>query len=792
MTTPQQSVPFNILTSRFAAIAGTSSGPPSEAPSSEISSVDSFSDLRTIAAGLGITDPEEIYTERFKIDRTKLEEMIKLEGYCETMNKAEWFFANLMKESLVHVSWPCRLKIGAKTRKDPHVRIIGRKEDVLRVKDKVMAVLDAKGNRVIMKMDVSYTDHSYIIGRGGNNIKRIMDETQTHIHFPDSNRSNPTEKSNQVSLCGSLEGVEKARSLVRDSTPLLLSFELPIMFPGAPTYDNNTPFIKEMEKQYGVQVIFSARPKLHSSMVLVKGCEKEHKNVIDATRRIIEYMFEDQAPHRHVIMHLEITTSHHPIVLGKNAQNLREIMQRTNTIIIFQDSNDANVKPIKRSQVTISGPINGVYLARQQLLGNIPVTVIFDYPDINIDSETIKELMAAHDVFISSRPKARQSTMCIVIKGIEKFITNIYDARHELLKLTSDRIIADIPPTYYGPNDMTNFKDSSVAQLVASSMTYSAMSPIQIPQMPWNTNITPEMNWRSRVTQQPASPLTTSLLHQHNQITSSMQIPSINIANVSDLHTSGYSTFNSENSILKNGSVNGSSRNTSPENSINYGSKYGPSMGNYMDSPMQQQNLNDSLTYSLDPRIIAGLRAMSLTPQQGEVRTPTAAWQGMGISRTSPSQLEHNSWSDAQPPDGIVPGLFNMTTSLLDSTPMRHRSQLSNYSDIATLLTGLGLGHHIQHFVNAEIDMSVFPTLNEQDLINLGIKALGARRRIMMAIQNMNQLANMQQDHLMQQQHQQNNNNNQQSSSSPPTPLRGFRFNGSAAPGDERRSSGGN
>jgi protein bicaudal C len=146
-----------------------------------------------------------------------------------------------------------------------------------------------------MKMDVSYTDHSYIIGRGGQNIKRIMDETQTHIHFPDSNRSNPTEKSNQVSLCGSLEGVEKARALVRDSTPLLLSFELPIAFPGEPTYDNNTPFIKEMEKQYGVQVIFSSRPKLHSSMVLVKGCEKEHKNVIDATKRLLEFMFGDQA-----------------------------------------------------------------------------------------------------------------------------------------------------------------------------------------------------------------------------------------------------------------------------------------------------------------------------------------------------------------------------------------------------------------------------------------------------------------------------------------------------------------
>lgn len=76
MTSQQQQNSYNILTSRFAAIAGSSSGPPSEAQSSEISSVDSISDLRTVAAGLGI-DPEEIYTERFKIDRTKLEDMIK-------------------------------------------------------------------------------------------------------------------------------------------------------------------------------------------------------------------------------------------------------------------------------------------------------------------------------------------------------------------------------------------------------------------------------------------------------------------------------------------------------------------------------------------------------------------------------------------------------------------------------------------------------------------------------------------------------------------------------------------
>jgi protein bicaudal C len=153
----------------------------------------------------------------------------------------------------------------------------------------------------------------------------------------------------------------------------------------------------------------------------------------------------------------------------------------------------------------------------------------------------------------------------------------------------------------------------------------------------------------------------------------------------------------------------------------------------------------------------------------------------MNLSRTSPSQMESlqstNAWIESQPPDGTVAGLFNLTTSILESTPVRQRNQLSKYNDIATLLTGLGLEHHIHHFINAEIDMTVFPTLTEPDLINLGIKALGARRRILMAVQGM--CANIQQE-MMQQ------------ASSPPTPLRGLRFNGSAAPGDERRSSSGN
>lgn len=419
--------------------------------------------------------------------------------------------------------------------------------------------------------------------------------------------------------------------------------------------------------------------------------------------------------------------------------------------------------------------------------GNLPIALIFDYPEINIESDNINKLMQAHDVYITSRQKSRQSTMCIVIKGVEKYITNIYDARHQLLKLTSDRIIAAIPSSFYGPNDMAHFKNSSIAQLLAGPTSYGPISPIQqIPQITWSNQPEHNSNWRSRSV---TSPLTSNLLHQHNRMTGNLQVPTNTMGrgSVSDMHSSGYHSFVTDSSLTKGESstvLGGSSQHSSPESTMSYNAKFSHGMRNFIDSPHQRymdherrDSLNDSLMH-FDQRIVAGLRAMNMTPQHGEVRVPTPVWQGAGISRTSPAPLESssgsNAWVDAHPPEASI---YNMTTSMLDSTPHRQRHQLPKYNDIATLLTNIGLHHHVQHFIDGEIDMTVFPTLNEQDLINLGIKPLGARRRIMMAVQEMASRINMQQE-MMQQQSQQ---------TSPPTPLR---FSGSLAPGKERSTLG--
>uniref|UniRef100_A0A182VUH0 SAM domain-containing protein n=1 Tax=Anopheles minimus TaxID=112268 RepID=A0A182VUH0_9DIPT len=900
-------------------------GPPSET-TSEISSVESdWGDLRLIAAQLGVANPDDLHVERFKVDRQKLEDMIKVETYSEGMNSAEEFFTNIMKETTTYVSWPCRLKIGAKTKKDPHIRIVGKMADVLRAKDKVMARLDSRGSRVIMKMDVSYTDHSFIIGRGGNNIKRIMEETTTHIHFPDSNRSNPTEKSNQVSMCGSIEGVERARSLVRNSTPLLISFELPILAPGKTPPDNDTPYVKEVEAEFSVQVIFSTRPKLHSSLVLVKGSEKEECMVKEATRRLMDLMCENMASQIPVQMQLEISTQHHPIVLGRASSNLREIMNRTGTQIMFPDANDVNIKPIKRSQVTITGSINGVYLARQQLIGSLPIALIFDYPENTVDSDEITKLMLTHDVFISVRQKSRQSTLCIVIKGIEKFIANIYEARHQLLKSTGARVVAEIPRTYFGPNEHPQQTTQNISALLAGPIAppFSPLSPINslsfvgwpspssaaaaaaLPSADYAFNhmrgqfqnfhvhgpskmptshhqllplsLPPGLDRNiAGSTNGKLSHLAGSHLlsvppghggggggsflqnqqhhqqpvHHHHQLTShshhhrNQQQPVHSNGNCSssnslttsltvsqnsshnDIHSSGYQSLNcSSNSldqqyqsnsssagsvsqVSSNSILNSSSDHQSPgvsgTSGINRLSVCTPETPHYQSdleqrTPLafeQKSSLSDTFLFNLDPRVVAGYKAMHMSPQQGEIRTPTLSWQGLGLSQSSPAPLEacDLSWanssssssaggscantSTSSSSSGATDSRHNMTTTMIEVTPRHQREQMSQYNDVTTILTGLGLEHYIKNFINGEIDMTVFQTLTDQDLLNLDIKPLGARRRILMAIHD---LSARQGSALF--------GSSALSPSALPSAL--SRFSGSAAPGAERRSSSG-
>ncbi|XP_053987472.1 protein bicaudal C isoform X3 [Hylaeus volcanicus] len=415
---------------------------------------ESREELRDIAAVLGIVNPDDLHQERFRVDRHKLEQMML--GDNAVPKTADTFFHNVMEETNTFVTWPSRLKIGAKSKKDPHIKVAGRPDDVRAAKEKIMEILDTRQiNRVTMKLDVSYTDHSHIIGKGGLTIKRVMEETGCHIHFPDSNRSNHQEKSNQVSIAGEVEGVERARARVRNLTPLIFSFELPIMGASQAMPDSTSPYVVKIQEKYNVQVMFRTRPKLHATLVVVKGCEWEVSQVKEATLLLIHYMCQNLASQIQVQMSMEISPQHHSIVLGKQSSNLKMIMQCTATQILFPDAGDPNIPSLKKSNITITGGIHNVYMARQQLVGSLPLVLMFDLPEdtmSSVDTENISQLMQSLDVFINVRHKPKQSTLSVIIKGIERNAGNIYEARKQLLGLDEPRIHAEIPVTYHVPN----------------------------------------------------------------------------------------------------------------------------------------------------------------------------------------------------------------------------------------------------------------------------------------------------------------------------------------------------
>uniref|UniRef100_A0AAR2J0T6 SAM domain-containing protein n=1 Tax=Pygocentrus nattereri TaxID=42514 RepID=A0AAR2J0T6_PYGNA len=346
----------------------------------------------------------------------------------------------VMEETGTQIAWPSKLKIGAKSKKDPHIKVSGKRDNVKEAKEKIMSVLDTKSNRVTLKMDVSHTEHSHVIGKGGNNIKKVMEDTGCHIHFPDSNRNNQAEKSNQVSIAGQPGGVEAARARIRELLPLVLMFELPVIVQLNP--DPSSPAIQHISQTYNISVAFKQRSRLYGATGVVRGSQNNVAAVKRGTAVLLEHLAGSLASAITVSTQLDIAPQHHLSMMGRNGSNIKHIMQRTGAQVHFPDPNC----PQKKSTVYIQGSIDSVCLARQYLMGCLPLVLMFDIKeDVAVDPQCITSLMEQLDVFISVKPKPKQPSKSVIVKSVERNALNMYEARRYLLGLDSSGVPSAAP-----------------------------------------------------------------------------------------------------------------------------------------------------------------------------------------------------------------------------------------------------------------------------------------------------------------------------------------------------------
>lgn len=81
-----------------------------------------------------------------------------------------------------------------------------------------------------------------------------MNDTGCHIHFPDSNRTNTFEKSNQVSIAGTAEGAEQARQRIRTLLPLTVYFDVPINCLSPHAFDTANPVVQAVQRNFGLVI----------------------------------------------------------------------------------------------------------------------------------------------------------------------------------------------------------------------------------------------------------------------------------------------------------------------------------------------------------------------------------------------------------------------------------------------------------------------------------------------------------------------------------------------------------
>uniref|UniRef100_A0A665T139 Bicaudal C homolog 2 n=1 Tax=Echeneis naucrates TaxID=173247 RepID=A0A665T139_ECHNA len=686
-------------------------------------------------------DPECV-EERFRIDRKKLENMLYGEMLNSVISITLFFPPQVMKETNTQVKWPSKLKIGAKSKKDPHVKVEGKIANVLEAKKKILEVLETRVNKVTLKIDVAYTEHSHVIGKGGGNIKKVMEDTSCHIHFPDSNRHSATgDKSNQVSIAGPIEGVEEARRKIRDLQPLSLTFDLPVSLVPQALPDAGSPLIQQVVQTLGVSVSFRAappqpqtQPPFYGSCCTVWGLQGNAAAVKKATCILMDLLLGSEVTGGIVSSQLDVTSQQHLFLLGQNGAHFLSVMHQTQTQIILPDLSAPQSPP----SLLIQGSPDGVCLARQQLMDCLPVCLMFDMREEGeADSDKLAQMMQNLRVFISVKPKVKQTSKSVVVKGLERNMSCLYEARRLLLGLESfeiAKVIEVTPDPMRTGSGLTNYWLNMLLQQLRLSEQGEESHVL--------TNTKPHCSPPPGLT--PPADEGRKILENEDQ------------------------SGQSEDDSAKVVAMSSSEASDAMNNNISRMGLIGR-RGSLQESIFVVRKCCLVLFVSA----LYVLSAMQRKPVVTEVRTPTDTWSGLGFSKSMPAEavkeLRNISRQSYKPYLSTSSSQQQVVSCSVWSSPLnfdlwclvesfassnsysegvcssRRASTCSQRSpspqisdDLPELLSQLGLIKYIDVFEEQEIDYQTFLTLSDEDLKEVGVCTFGARRKMLLAISDLN------------------------------------------------------
>ncbi|EDQ85894.1 uncharacterized protein MONBRDRAFT_28864 [Monosiga brevicollis MX1] len=206
--------------------------------------------------------------DRVRIERRTLEYVLQGEHVFDAIAR---------KHGIQAVTVDRNFKIGARSKKDPTIRILARSDQgaqMLAARQEILRICDTRSHRMVLRLEIVNEQHFYIIGRKGENMKRVSSTTGCHCHFPDHvRRGQPIMSAanqgakDQVSISGQPDAVEHARRQIRGLMAIVFWFHLR----GVERIDTTDipPAARTVCEEYALTLFF--KPGNQGTMVMIKG-----------------------------------------------------------------------------------------------------------------------------------------------------------------------------------------------------------------------------------------------------------------------------------------------------------------------------------------------------------------------------------------------------------------------------------------------------------------------------------------------------------------------------------------
>lgn len=328
--------------------------------------------------------------------------------------------------------------------KSETVKLRGLAEDVEKAKVRLLELSQKRASQSFtdsVKANPQY--HKFLIGKNGATIRKIREQTDTYIIFPDT----AAEDKETITIIGSEEGVAEAKrqleSMVKDiDNTVEDTVEVDFKYHRHFTQRRRKIIDRISEECGGLQISF---PREESNVVTLKGA----KDCLEvAKQRILEIVYDLE---NQVTVEAAVPVKYHRSLMGPRGKHVQDITTRFDVQIKFPDreirgmgsgdrdgsasvngdsvappttngggggGGDEQMKAVTGDNIRFTGTPEKVAAAKDALLGLIQeVEVPFDVHKtiIGQKGQTVRELMNRCDVYIEVPPAEERADVIKVI-----------------------------------------------------------------------------------------------------------------------------------------------------------------------------------------------------------------------------------------------------------------------------------------------------------------------------------------------------------------------------------------